>query len=176
QWPIGWISDRMDRRLLIVIVTATAAAACVVAIATEASTIALYGAMFLIGGTVNPLYALIIAHTNDFLDHEDMASASSGLVFVTGVGAIGGPLIVGQMMEFAGPWAFFLYIMICMGAISAYGLYRMTQRAATPVDETSSYALVTPTGSPVAVDIAQEVAIEQAIAEEEAAEREDAPV
>ena len=122
---------------------------------------------FLIGGMINPLYSLLIAHTNDYLEHEDMAAAAAGLVFVGGVGAIGGPVIVGQMMETIGPWAFFLYVMICMGAVSLYGLYRMTQRAATPVAETSSYPVYSPSASPVVVDIAQEYAIEQAVEDEE---------
>lgn len=168
QWPIGWISDRMDRRRLIVIVTAVSAGSCLFAIAAEASAWALYAMAFMIGGTVNPLYALLIAHTNDFLEHKDMASASSGLVFVGGVGAVGGPVIVGQMMSAAGPWAFFVYIAILMGAVSIYGLYRMTQRAATPVDETGPYAAYTPQASPVAVDIAQEYVIDQMTTDDEA--------
>ncbi|MEM8751442.1 MAG: MFS transporter [Pseudomonadota bacterium] len=167
QWPIGWISDRMDRRRLIVIVTAVAAAGCAAGAFWGDEALVLYAIMFLIGGTVNPLYALLIAHTNDYLDHDDMAAASSGLVFVGGVGAIGGPVIVGQMMGALGPWAFFLYIMICMSAISVYGVYRSTRRASTPVEETSSYAAITPAAGPVAVEIAQEYAIEQAAADEE---------
>ena len=45
-----------------------------------------------IGGMSNPLYALLIAYTNDFLETDDMAAASAGLVFLNGLGAIGGPL------------------------------------------------------------------------------------
>ncbi|MEO0360809.1 MAG: MFS transporter, partial [Pseudomonadota bacterium] len=65
QWPIGWISDRMDRRRLIVIVTAVAAAGCAAGAFWGDEALVLYAIMFLIGGTVNPLYALLIAHTND---------------------------------------------------------------------------------------------------------------
>ncbi|MEO0361861.1 MAG: MFS transporter, partial [Pseudomonadota bacterium] len=148
-------------------VTAVAAAGCAAGAFWGDEALVLYAIMFLIGGTVNPLYALLIAHTNDYLAHEDMAAASSGLVFVGGVGAIGGPVIVGQMMGALGPWAFFLYIMICMSAISVYGVYRATRRASTPVEETSSYAAITPAAGPVAVEIAQEYAIEQAAADEE---------
>lgn len=166
QWPIGWISDRMDRRLLIVIVTAVGAAACGAAIVAEGSVYALYAMAFLIGGMVNPLYALLIAHANDYLEHSDMAAASAGLVFIGGVGAIGGPVIVGQMMGALGPWAFFLYVMILMSIISAYGLYRMTQRAAKSAEETSAYAPYSPTASPVVVELAQEYAIDQATSEE----------
>ena len=169
QYPIGWMSDRMDRRLLIVGVTATACAACLGAIAVGDSFYIGLGMAFLIGGMVNPLYSLLIAHANDYLDHEDMAAAAAGLVFVGGVGAIGGPVIVGQMMSILGAWAFYLYVLITMGSVSLYGIWRMTRRAATPVDETASYAAVSPRSSYVVVDMAQEYAVEQIVAEEEMA-------
>ena len=51
---------------------------------------------FLIGGSANPLYALLIAHTNDFLELEDMAAASGRLIFINGVGAVAG-LVVREM-------------------------------------------------------------------------------
>lgn len=169
QYPIGWLSDRMDRRLLIIGVTATACAACLGAIAAgDSFSVGLIMA-FLIGGMINPLYSLLIAHANDYLEHEDMAAAAAGLVFVGGVGAIGGPVIVGQMMSILGPWAFFLYVLITMGAVSLYGAWRMTRRAATPVDETAPYAAVTPRSSYVAMDMAQEYAVDQITADDEMA-------
>ncbi|MEL6125961.1 MAG: hypothetical protein AAFR57_06135 [Pseudomonadota bacterium] len=49
-----------------------------------------------------------------------------------------------------------------LGMVAGYALYRMTQRAAPNADETSTYAAVLPTASPVLVEVAQEVAIEMA--------------
>lgn len=169
QYPIGWLSDRMDRRLLIVIVTATACAACLGAIAVGDSFYIGLAMTFLIGGMINPLYSLLIAHANDYLEPEDMAAAAAGLVFVGGVGAIGGPVIVGQMMSVLGPWAFYLYVLITMGGVSLYGAWRMTRRAGTPVEETAPYAAVSPRSSYVVVDMAQEYAVEQIVAEEDMA-------
>lgn len=170
QYPIGWLSDRMDRRVLIVGVTAIAAAACWPAILIGDSFYVSVGAAFLIGGTINPLYSLLIAHANDYLEHDEMAAASAGLVFVTGVGAIGGPVIVGQLMGRLGPEGFFVFLMVLMGGVSLYGVYRMTQRPTVPVDETGTYAPVYPGASPVAVDISQEYSIEQSLADAEVAE------
>lgn len=160
QWPIGHISDRMDRRQLIVIIAGVCALICVVGIAASNSATALYVVAFAIGGTVNPLYALLIAHTNDYVEQKDMPSASSGLVFIGGVGAIGGPIMVGQLMQSLGAWAFFLYIMVCMTAISLYGLYRMTKRSTVDTDSTGRYAAISPAVGAVAMEIAQEHAIE----------------
>ena len=167
QYPIGWLSDRMDRRTLIAIVTALGAAGCLVALVFSGSFIALVVTAFLIGGTSNPLYSLLIAHTNDFLDTEDMASASGGLIVLNGVGAAGTPILVGYLMKGLGPAAFLVFIGGAMAAIAAYAIYRMAARPAPAVDETSPiapYSMVSHTQ--VAAEIAQEIAAEQALAEE----------
>lgn len=161
QGPIGWISDRMDRRYLIIIVSALACVACVVGMAVSQSTFTLYVVAFVIGGMANPLYALLIAHTNDFLEQKDMPSASSGLVFIGGVGAIGGPIIVGQLMQIFGAWSYFAYVLALMGAIVFYGVYRTTRRAAPAIEETGPFAVISPAVGPIAAEIAQEHAIDQ---------------
>ena len=166
QFPIGWASDRMDRRVLIVGVTALSAVACAVAIMFGDDPTIVIAMAFLIGGTANPLYSLLIAHANDYLDHEDMAAASSGLVFIGGVGAVSGPVLVGQMMDFMGPAGIYLYIGVIMAGVSVYGLYRTTRRAATPVDETGPYAILSPSASPYAAEMTQDYVVEQIIAEE----------
>jgi MFS family permease len=168
QYPIGWLSDRMDRRALIAIVTATGAAGCMVALVLSGSFAALVVSAFLIGGTSNPLYSLLIAHTNDFLEHEDMASASGGLIVLNGVGAAGTPILVGYLMKGLGPSAFLYFLACMMAAIALYAMYRTTRRPAPSVEETSPiapYSMVS--GNQVAAEIAQEIAEEQASAEED---------
>ena len=117
---------------------------------------------FIIGGVANPLYSLIIAYTNDFLEPSDMAAASGGLLFINGLGAMIGPVLIGTLMTRFGGDAFFAYVGVLFALIAAYAGYRMTKRAAPPVEATSSYAPVVPSGSPVALEVAQEVAIGRA--------------
>lgn len=161
QFPIGWLSDRMDRRILIVATSTIGFISALFAIALANSFLILLGSAFFIGGMSNPLYSLLIAYTNDFLDPEDMASASGGLLFLNGLGAISGPLFTGYLMNQMGPEGFFVILAILLGLLTAYGFYRMTQRGISDVD-TSSYTSVLPTTSVVAVEIAQELAIEAA--------------
>ncbi|MEM1362419.1 MAG: MFS transporter [Pseudomonadota bacterium] len=161
QAPIGWISDRVDRRSLIAWIALVGAAGTLIALIIPGY-VAILVAGFLIGGTSNPLYALLIAHTNDYLDFDDMAAASGGLIFITGVGAVMGPLIAGSLMTQVGPLGFFVYLSVLMGALAVYAVYRMTRRAAVPVEDTISYAPVLPSVSPIAMEVAQEVAIESA--------------
>nr|WP_325248225.1 MFS transporter [Amylibacter sp.] len=167
QFPIGWMSDRMDRRLLIIGVTLLGAAATLVAFAFASNITTLLICSFIIGGVANPLYSLLLAYTNDFLELDDMAAASGGLIFINGIGAITGPLVVGWMMSELGPDSFFLYIGALMLAMAVYAIYRTFQRKSPDVDDTNSYAPVFGTASPVAFEVAQEVAIEMALEGEE---------
>lgn len=170
QYPLGYLSDRMDRRKLITLVAIAGGAASILAMMSGGWLYGLMAAAFIVGGCSNPLYALMIAYTNDFLEADDMASASAGLLFVNGLGAITGPLILGWTMEFFGPQGFFGMIAILLMAIALYALFRMTQRAAPSVEDTGAYAPITPAATPVAMEFAQEYAIE--VAEEEAEDTE----
>ena len=170
QYPLGWLSDRMDRRLLILIAAAICGGGAVIGAVLGGLFPALLVAAFLVGGMSNPLYSLLLAYTNDFLELDDMAAASGGMVFINGLGAIAGPLITGWAMGFFGPSGFFLYVGGLMFVLVAYAAYRSTVRAATPVDETTSYAPVSPTASLVSVEFAQEYAAAEAEAEAENAE------
>lgn len=166
QYPIGWISDRMDRRQLIMYISILGGGAAVLGYGFGDNFTLLLIVSFLVGGMANPLYALLIAYTNDFLEHEDMAAASGGLIFINGLGAILGPLSIGWIMGQIGPGGFFLFLAGLMFALAGYAAYRMTQRAAIPVEETGSYAPIAPTAGSVAVELAQEVFIEAALEEE----------
>ena len=169
QFPIGWLSDRMDRRILIVVTSAIGFIAALTSILVLDVFLILVGSALLIGGMSNPLYSLLIAYTNDFLELDDMASASGGLLFLNGLGAISGPLLTGYLMTQTGPGGYFIILATLLGSLTVYGFYRMTQRGISDVD-TSSYATVLPTASVVAVEIAQELAIEAAEEAEQAEE------
>ena len=166
QFPIGWLSDRMDRRILIVVTSAIGFIAALTSFLVLDVFLILVGSALLIGGMSNPLYSLLIAYTNDFLELDDMASASGGLLFLNGLGAISGPLLTGYLMTQTGPGGYFIILATLLGSLTVYGFYRMTQRGISDVD-TSSYATVLPTASVVAVEIAQELAIEAAEEAEE---------
>ncbi len=172
QYPLGWMSDRMDRRLLIMLVAAVGGVGAVIGMIFGVTFTMLLVAAFIIGGMTSPLYSLLIAYTNDYLEYDDMSAASGGLVFINGLGAIAGPIITGWLMGAGvlGPQGFFLFIAALMFIMAAYAAYRMTQRVYKPVDETGSIAPIYPTSSPVALEVAQEVAIEAAQDEQDTQE------
>lgn len=168
QFPIGWLSDRIDRRKVILGCSVLGAAFCVLGLIDGTNVVLLMGAAFLTGGVTTPLYALILAYTNDALDAEDMPAASGGLVLTFGIGAILGPLAAGAAMEYFGPQAFWLVLGVTFVGIAMYSTYRMTQRPAAPVSETDSYLGVLPTASPVTVEAAGAWAVEQGEIDREA--------
>lgn len=172
QYPLGWLSDRMDRRALILFVAAGAGVGGVVGFMFAPQFEMLLVSAFFIGGLSNPLYSLLIAYTNDYLEHDDMAAASGGLVFINGLGAITGPLIMGWLMEDAvlGPRGFFAFIAVLLAALATYAAYRATQRAAIPIEDTGIMTPMVPSASPVVVEFAQEYAIDVDLEEQESTE------
>ena len=150
QYPIGWVSDRMDRRALILWMSA--AGAVVMAVAAVLPTAFVFEVVVagLLGGIINPLYSLLIALTNDHLSKEQMPGASAGLIFLNGFGAIFGPLVAGWLMGAIGPKGYFLIIGVLFAVLAGYAGYRMTRRA-SPV-HSGGYAGLSPTASSLAVE------------------------
>ncbi|MEJ8560331.1 MFS transporter [Yoonia sp. GPGPB17] len=162
QYPIGWLSDRMDRRTLIIWVSLVGAAGSMIAFLVPGYFLLIVISGAIVGGMSNPLYALLIAYLNDYLEKEDMAAASGGLLFINGIGAILGPLTVGLMMDVIGNNGFWLFTGIMLAAVGTYGLYRTTQRSRDEIDtEAVPYAPVSAASTPIAAELAQEVYIEE---------------
>lgn len=167
QYPIGWLSDRIDRRLLIVGAAGSSGAAALAGAVFGGHFPVLLAVGVLNGGLAQPLYALLIAYTNDYLELEDMAAASGGLVFVSGIGAIAGPPILGLAMGQVGPAGYWMFLAAMGFAIAGHGLWRMTRRpsayAGGDAYEAVSYATILPgAASPVIVETAQELYVEAA--------------
>jgi MFS family permease len=149
QYPIGRLSDRMDRRKLILALSVIAAVVMFIATVAPLPFVLLLLVAVLLGGITNPLYSLLIAHSNDYLGKEEMAAASAGLIFLNGLGAIAGPLATGWLMETIGPGGFFLFMGLLFAALAGYAAWRMTQRAA-PLDP-GAFAGLSPNASSLAV-------------------------
>ena len=160
QYPIGLLSDRMDRRLMILAVSIAGGCVLMIPVLFDVpfAVLVLVGAIA--GGTSNPLYSLLLAYVNDYTDHSEMAAASGGLMFVNGLGAISGPLITGWMMSAIGPSGFFLFMALIFGVLVAYNLYRMVERPASP-DQQGSYTALSPTSSMITVEAALEESVEE---------------
>lgn len=152
QYPVGKLSDRTDRRLLILILAAFGAVVVGALILMQPGIWGLLFAAALIGGVANPVYALLLAYTNDLLDAQDMAAASAGLLFINGIGSFAGPLLTGWLMAMIGLSGFWIYIGLLLAGLAAYTGLRMSARRT--VQPSSSYAVISPSASALAVEAA----------------------
>ena len=161
QYPIGWLSDRFDRRLLIFSVAIIGLLGSMLGLALGGVFTLLLMSAFVVGGMANPLYSLLQASTNDVLDQDERAAASGGMVFSNELGADAGPLIVGALRENVGPGGFYLFTGVLFAMLVGYAAYRMTQRSTIAVEDTGAYVPMAQAAmTPVAMEIAQEYAIE----------------
>jgi len=155
QYPIGWMSDRLDRRHLILGLAIAGSAVMIIGIVSTWSLPILVLIGFLSGGVTNPLYSLLVAYVNDYLDTSEMAGASAGLMFINGLGAIGGPLITGWFMAQMGPTGYFVFIMILFALMALYAFWRMNRRQTRALFR-GRFRALSPTASAVAVEAAIE--------------------
>lgn len=129
QWPIGGLSDRFDRRIVILGVALAAAAVCLVG-TVGLDPRQLVAAIALLGALSMPLYPLCNAHTNDWIEPDQRVGAGSRLVMASGIGAVTGPLAATAAMDMIGAGGFFWYLAALHVAIALFALYRLTRRSA----------------------------------------------
>jgi MFS family permease len=149
QIPFGRLSDRIDRRKVLILACALAVlAGGVLALAGDARSqggllpraleeiavapLVLMGAVVVFGGSIYSMYALCVAHTNDYVDRADFLEASSGLLLTWGVGATIGPLLAAFAMEQIGLGGLFLFAALVHLLFIGFTWYRTRQRAPLP--------------------------------------------
>ena len=162
QYPLGWLSDRMNRRRLMMIAAALGGAVILGGALFAGAFPVLLFLGFAMGAISNPLYSLILAYVNDYLPSKDMPAASSGIIFLNGVGAILGPIPVGWLMNRFGPAAFFVFIGLMLLFIAGFAALRTLQNPVRSVTQETAFAPVSPQFTSVATDISQDFAEEQA--------------
>jgi MFS family permease len=159
QMPIGRLSDRLDRRWVIAIAALlTAFVVLPPALLPQLPNILLFPGFFLVGGLSLPLYALCVAHTNDFLTPEQMVGASSALVLAFGIGAAVGPTLTALTMQVMGASGFPVFLALVHLALGLFAIWRMTRRSSVPATDRGAYISL-PTPSPVVIPMAQEKAV-----------------
>ena len=137
QWPIGWLADRVDRRLVIGVLSMISFVLCLLLLHITEGTTLYFLIMLLLGGAVLPLYSLVIAHANDRLEPSQIVEASGCLVLVAGIGLSFGPVLAGFLMEHLGNHAFFGFIATVFVVIVIFTAWRMKVREAVrPADQT----------------------------------------
>jgi MFS family permease len=133
QYPVGRLSDRVDRRTVI-------AAVCTLAMLVSGSIVAfpqMPRAVFLVlaalfSGFALTLYSLSVSHVNDKLEPAQMVAASSALLLLNGGAAAFGPVLAGSLMTAFGPPAYFATLATLSGTLAVYDLWRKSRQRPVP--------------------------------------------
>jgi MFS family permease len=147
QYPVGRLSDRMDRRTVIAIVCtiATLAAGSIVTFPHMPHVLFLTVAA-IFSGFVLTLYSLAVSHVNDKLEPGQMVAASSALLSLNGTAAAVGPILAGSLIAALGPQAYFETLATLTGALTIYDLWRKTRRSPVPAAQKGPFITAQPQG------------------------------
>ncbi|HSR71907.1 MAG TPA: MFS transporter, partial [Kiloniellales bacterium] len=155
QWPIGRLSDRHDRRTVLVFVLMVAGLTCiggVLAALLGAGLPVFLGLGLLLGGTMTSIYPISTAQAFDYLPRERYVAAASGLLLAYAVGATLGPVVTSFAMGALGNQAFFGVIGTVALSFLIFVLYRMRTRKGLPSEQQEPFVML-PRMSPAGAEL-----------------------
>ena len=156
QWPIGYLSDRFDRRIILIITTLLGSFFSILCFFSISESpdfmnlssnwkttimhirnqkILFYVFISLYAGMCLPLFSLNLAYVNDFLPKEKFVSAGAGMQIIFGVSAMIAPFICSFFMKNLGPNGLFVFLFIFHTIIGLFGIYRITRRSTQEIPE-----------------------------------------
>jgi len=188
QWPIGSLSDKFDRRKIIIGSSLAAIIFSLSAIfvsgignslpnlfiestvsfnyfSTAMDKTRLFIFVILLAGVTLPLFSLNLALVNDYIPKEKFVAAGSGLNIIFGLGAMAGPIMCSILMHFLGPNGFFVHLLIFLFAIIVFGFYRLSQREIENNPESTFTPLPT-TITPLGIELDPETGVDLSNTEE----------
>ena len=149
QWPIGYLSDRFDRRIIMIITALVGSILtifCFFTVSTSSDLVNLpsdwkiilqhinshrfifYIFISLYAGMSLPLFSLNLAYINDFLPKEKFVSAGAGMQIIFGISAMSAPFVCSFFMKNFGPNGIFIFLFIFQTLIGIFGIYRLFVR------------------------------------------------
>ena len=188
QWPIGSLSDKYDRRKIIIGSSLAAIIFSFSAIfasgvgnslpnlfiestvnfnyfSTAIDKTRLFIFVILLAGVTLPLFSLNLALVNDYIPKEKFVAAGSGLNIIFGLGAMAGPIMCSILMHFLGPNGFFVHLLIFLFVIIVFGFYRLSQREIENNPESTFTPLPT-TITPLGIELDPETGVDLSNTEE----------
>lgn len=152
QWPVGWLSDRMDRRLIIIGVSVIATGICVYLSLYDSSRNIFYLIYAFLGAMSLPIYSIGVAYINDRLDPAQMVGASSTIVLLLGIGALLGPISIGYVLDHMDLHGYFMHLGLMHFLIATSILYFVLIHSRVKPDEMTHYHVVPPRATMIAME------------------------
>ncbi|TIT85274.1 MAG: MFS transporter, partial [Mesorhizobium sp.] len=140
QYPLGYLSDRWDRRSVLLTTTCCAmVAALTLAFVAHGDPFLNFVIVFIFGCFAMPLYSLSAAHSNDRADKGEFVLINAALMLFYSFGAIGGPFAASAVMQYFGPGALFVFSATVYAILIVVILYRMQVRSGVPAGKRSRF-------------------------------------
>ena len=169
QYPIGKISDRYDRRTILFVLNLIAIGSLILAFIF--GSFSFYVLLVFIGihsAVSLPYYAVVISHMNDFLEKDEIVSASSTLTLVNALGMVAGPMLASGFMAYFGPYGFFIYMIVVYSAVAPYNYFRIRVGRTSDIYEENTPSMIVPRNtSSIGMQLATEQIINKIEEEEE---------
>jgi MFS family permease len=141
QWPVGRLSDRVDRRIVLMALLAVAALVGLALAFLPLSHGGLYFLALLFGMATLPTYSIAAAHAYDHAQPGSYVETAAGILLTNASGAIVGPLLAATLMEQAGTSALFLFTAIAQASLAAFAFTRLGKRAAPATADKTEFDL-----------------------------------
>lgn len=136
QWPLGWLSDRLDRRLVIISAGAVCAVAgLVLGYLNQGDPPLLLMLGFGFGLCAFPLYSLCVAHANDLSAESDYIETSGAILLVYGTGAVLGPILASTLVSVWGDSALFAFTAAVHALLVVFVAWRVRSKAPVAEEE-----------------------------------------
>ena len=151
QYPVGYFSDFVDRRKVLVAISATGSLCCLIYMLLDGTGWLAMILLFLIGGTTFAIYPIAISHGCDHMKPTGIVAGTQGLLLSYSLGSCIGPVIAGFFMHYLNG-GLMLYFALVMGLLTLFFLLRIPFRPAIVTGEDQAFVAVTRT-TPVLAQI-----------------------
>ena len=129
QTPFGRLSDKIDRRMVIIWLSGLASIiGFLTVLINPASGVLMFVLFGMYGFSAYPLYAIAVAHANDFAKEGEFGRVAGGMLLILGMGLAVGPVIASWVMNAIGPVGLFIVTGTFHGALAVTAFLRMKIR------------------------------------------------
>lgn len=152
QMPVSWLSDRIDRRKVIIGLCALSAISCLILyIGLLTHFWVMVVGICAVGLFGLPIYGQCASHVNDHLSPRQFVAASATLLLINGLGSMFGPVMISAVMEIAGAQAFAIGLCIIYAGLAMFGVYRAMRVAPVPKEDQGETILMPARGSSIRI-------------------------
>ena len=132
QWPLGKLSDMIDRRWVMGFACLCAVGFALLISRESEASLKLYGLIFAFGGCSLSLYSIVVALTNDHLRPSEIVPASGTIVLISGLTSITGPITAVFWLQIFGLQSFFVLLASCLLLLAIISIWRVLTIEALP--------------------------------------------